>query len=106
MSTRTCVVALTVCGVSDLAAVPLLGVIGIAVGILGLLTLVAAFGLARGATGARPLALGTRTVDGLAAVPGLFVASGAETAAAAVTVVLSALTIGLMTLGQHAVRTA
>jgi len=113
MNTRITVAVLAICAVSDLAAVPLLigsddapvG-LGLAVGVLGVLTLVAALGLARGSRWARPLAIGTRSVDALAAIPAFGSATGAETAAAVVTVVLSVLAIGLVALGQHALRTA
>src|SRR5690349_23488054 len=105
MNTRVAVAVLALCAVSDLAAVPLLigsddapAGVGIAVGVLGLLTVVAATGLARGARWARPLAIGTRSVDVLAAIPAFAGSTGTETAAAVVTVVLSVLALGLVTL--------
>ena len=113
MNIRVPVAALVVCAVSDLVAVPMLmgseqvpAAAGVGVAVLGLLTLVAAFGLARGAGWSQGLALGTRLVDIAAAAPALVAAGdGAETAAAAVTVALSVLTIGLLLRhDRHAMR--
>ena len=98
------VLALVVCAVSDLAAAPLLigsddapAGTGIAIAVLGVLTLLAAVGVARSAGWANPLALGTRVLDVVAAVPALFAGLDvAETSAAVVTVLLSLATIALL----------
>jgi hypothetical protein len=108
MNSRISVVTLVVCAVSDLAAVPLLDA-GIAVGIaaLGLITLGTAVGVGRGARWGRPLALGTRAVDAVAAIPAVAAADGAQAAAGAVTVALSLLTIALLLRrDEGSVRTA
>jgi len=96
-------VALVVCAISDLAAVPLLfdsendlAAIAVTVGVLGVLTLISVLGIARGAGWGRPLAFGTRAVDALAAIPAFGATAGAQTAAAAVTVGLSSVTIWLL----------
>lgn len=114
MGTRACLAALVVCAVSDLAAVPLLfdsddnlAGVGIAVGVLGVLTLVSVLGIARGAGWGRPLAFGTRAIDALAAIPAFGAAAGAQAAAAAVTVGLSSVAIWLLVRErQSATRTA
>jgi len=113
-SHKTSIAVMVLCAVSDLVAVPLLlgdddlAPFGVAVAVLGVLTLVAAYGLAVRAGWARPVALGTRAVDAVAAVPALFVGAGAaETAAASVTVALSLVAIALvLRVDRSAVRTA
>lgn len=113
-SHKTSIAVMVVCAVSDLAAVPLLlgdddlTPIGVAVAVLGMLTLVAAYGLAVSAGWARPLALGTRAIDAVAAVPALFAGpGGAETVAASVTIALSLVAIALvLRVDRSAVRAA
>jgi hypothetical protein len=111
----TSVATLAVCAVSDLVAVPLLvrsddalTVVGAGVGVIAVLTIVAAFGLRRGAGWGRPLAFGTRGADILGVIP---IAAGgagaAETSAATATVVLSLVAIAaLLRLGGRAAQTA
>ncbi|HEX3622574.1 MAG TPA: hypothetical protein VHT97_09680 [Acidimicrobiales bacterium] len=95
-STKPAVVALVACALSDLAAVPLLlgrtdvpAVVGILVGVLGILTVVAAVGVARNARWAGRLAVATRLIDLSIAAPGLAVSGHAPALAAWVTVALS-----------------
>lgn len=107
------VTVLAVCAASDLAAVPMLlsgddrppAAIGVLVGVLGLLTAVAAVGVARGRHHARTLAAATRVIDLASAAPAIGV-GGAAAGAAVVTVVLSvlalvALTLTRATAGKH-----
>ena len=104
MDTRKAsVVALTLCALSDVAAVPLVvgsdvaAGVGVGVAVIGVLTLIAAFGVSRGARWSRPLALGTCVLDILGVIP---VAAGGAgvgaTSAAAATVVLSSVAIALV----------
>lgn len=94
---KASVAVLVLCAVSDLAAAPLLigsddvpSGIGVGVAAIALLTLLAAVGISRGAGYGRPLALVTRAVDVLGAVPLLAGGQAASVnAAAAVTVALS-----------------
>jgi hypothetical protein len=94
-------VALALCALSDLGAVPLLvstkggppAAIGVLVAALGVLTAAAAFGLARKTRWARSLAWMTRIVDGLAALPAVGAGNGTESVAAAVTILLSVIAI-------------
>lgn len=101
-TTRPLAIALWLCAISDLAAVPLLmgtddvpAALGVVVAVLGLLTGAAAVGVGRGAAWARPIAWATRAVDLTLALPGV-VAGGAATAAAGVTVGLSVVAIVLL----------
>lgn len=95
-SPKSAVVALALCAVADFAAVPAVlsesdssapvaFVAGAAV-LLGVLTVWAAAGIARGHSWAVPLALVTRAVDVVAALPGL--GAGPGPAAAVVTVLV------------------
>jgi hypothetical protein len=115
VNTRLSVAALAVCAVSDLAAGPLLlgsddvpSGVGVGVAVLGLLTLVAAFGISRATRWSRPLAFGTRALDVAAALPALVADnSSAETSAAGITLALSILTMGLLLRhDQHTMHTA
>lgn len=94
--TKPAVILLAVCAASDLLAVPpLLGdepFIAVLTGVLGILTIVAAVGLARGASWAKPLALGSRALDILTAVPG-FAAEMPAPVIVSVVIVLSLVTI-------------
>jgi len=105
MNTRqAAVVALALCGVSDLAAAPLLlgsndvpSGVGIGVIAIAVLTLLAARGISRGIGYARPLALITRAIDVLALIP--LLAGGQEAsvyAAGATTVALSVVAVALV----------
>lgn len=95
-STKLAVIALALCALADLAAAPALigeadsdGALvaaGVAAMLLGLLTAVATVGIARGLAWAVPLALVTRTLDVVAALPGL--GAGPGPAAGVVAVVL------------------
>lgn len=102
-STKPAVFALAVCALSDLAAVPLIlgsddapAIVGALVGILSVLTLVAAVGLARNATWGRRLAVATRVADVAAALPAVTAATGVTIVAAVVTIVLSLATLVLL----------
>jgi hypothetical protein len=98
------VVALALCAVSDLGAVPLLvstkdgppAAVGGLVAVLGVLTAAAALGLARNATWARPLAWTTRVADLVAALPAAGAGEGIAVAAGTVTIALSAIAIVLL----------
>ncbi len=95
-STKPAVVALALCAVADFAAVPAvlsesdsdasLALVAGAALLLGLLTVWATVGVARGKSWAVPLAVVTRAVDVVAALPGL--GAGAGPAAAVVTVMI------------------
>jgi uncharacterized membrane protein (UPF0136 family) len=95
-SSKSAVVALALCAVADFAAVPAVlsesdsgapvALVAGAAVLLGLLTLWAAAGIARGQSWAVPLALTTRALDVVAALPGL--GAGPGPAVAVVTVVL------------------
>jgi len=96
------VILLATCAVSDLAAAPLLlgdhrhipTAIGIVVIVLAVATGASAIGMAKGLPKARPVAVATRILDGLGALPAFFVGPGAgPVAAAAVTVLLSVATL-------------
>jgi hypothetical protein len=102
---KPAVVLLVLCGLSDLAAVPLMlggrdaPPAGIAVGavVFAVASLVAAVGLTRGERWARPLGIGSRALDLLATIPAAFgAASAGLAAAAAVTGALSVAAIVLM----------
>ena len=94
--TKPAVIALVLCALADLAAAPALisgsdsdapmTLLGVGVIAFGVLTLFAAFGIARLKGWAIPLALVTRVVDALAALPGLGAGSGP--AAAVITIVI------------------
>jgi hypothetical protein len=103
MNTRVAVIALVVCAISDLAAVPLIvgsddapAGVGVTVAALGVITLVAAYGVGTRTRWGSPVGIGTRIIDILAAIPVLGDAVGAEKVAASVTIVLSLVTIGLL----------
>jgi hypothetical protein len=94
-SHRPIAAVLAVCALSDLAAVPLVAgddgpgvAVGVVVGLLGVLTAVAAASHLRGRRPARTLATSTRVVDLALSLPGL-AAGGAVAGASAVTVALS-----------------
>ena len=101
-STKPAVTALGLCAAADLVAAPafLAGVnsedsmtlLAVGVAVLGLLTAVAAFGIAQGKRWAVPVALVTRVVDVLGALPGLGAGPG-PAAAVATIVVLSAVAV-------------
>jgi hypothetical protein len=84
--------------------------VGIGVAVLAVLTLLAAVGVGRRSGWGRPLALGTRVLDIVGAVPAVGAGAGAgagATSAAVVTVVLSIVAIVLvLRVDRHAVRTA
>ena len=95
---KAAIVLLGACAVSDLAAVPLLlgdtdhipAAAGVRVAVLGFLTVAAAVGIARRTPRARGLALSTRIVDIISALPACAAGAGAGVVAAAlVTVVIS-----------------
>lgn len=105
LPTKPAVVALALCALADLAAAAaLIGgsvadgpvvAAGVAALVIGLVTAASAVGIARGVRWAVPLALVTRAVDVLAALPGL--GAGPVAAAAVVTVVvLSAVAVVLV----------
>ncbi len=104
-STKPAVTALALCAVADLVAAPALiaggdseasmTAVGAGVAVLGVLTVLAAIGVAQGRSWAVPLALVTRIFDVVAALPGL--GGGPGPAAAVVTItVLSAVAIVLV----------
>jgi hypothetical protein len=102
-STYSATVPLSICAFSDFVAVPLLlgtknvpTVVGILVGVLGLLTLVATVGVARHAHWAARLAIVTRVVDTAAATPALAASSGMPVIAAVVTIALSITALALL----------
>jgi hypothetical protein len=98
------VVGLALCALSDLAAVPLLvstkggppAPFGALVAALGVLTAAAAMGLARNARWARSLAVTTRIVDVLAALPAIAAGNGTEVLAGTVTMTLSVIAISFL----------
>lgn len=110
--TKRAVIALVLCALADLAAAALLAesdseasmtLVGVGVMAFGVLTLLAAYGISRLKSWAPPLALVTRVVDCLAALPGLGVGLGP--AAAVVTIViLSAVSIIFVVKVRHAGR--
>jgi hypothetical protein len=101
---RATIVRVGACAVSDLAAVPLLlgaddipAAVGGLVALLGMVTAAAAIGIARRHTWSRHLAVTTRIIDLVFAVPAFTAGAGAgPVAAAAVTVALSVSAIGLL----------
>ena len=94
--TRRAVIALGLCALADFAAAPaLMGASGadgpmrflaIAVLGLGILTVIAAVGLARGRSWAAPLAVVTRVIDVVGALPGIGAGLGPAAAVVAVLV--------------------
>jgi len=93
---KPAVILLALCAATDLvAAVPLLAmsgsdgppiIVGLSTAFFGVLTLIAAIGIARDASWARPLAIVTRSLDVLGALPGLGGGVGPAVAIGAVTV--------------------
>ena len=105
-STKPAVVALALCAMADLAAVPalvaesdgdapVLLVGGLAL-VFGALTAWAAVGIARRSSWAVPLALVTRTFDVAAALPGLGAGPGA--AAAVITLIVLSVVAAVLVL--------
>ena len=96
-STKRAVVALVLCALLDTAAGPVilaeaepgeaLSALAFLILALGVLTAIAAAGIARGRGWAIPLALVTRAVDVLGALPGLGAGPGPTAAVIAVTVI-------------------
>ena len=109
-ASKPAVIALALCAAADLLAAPALiagggddgarTVVGIATAVLGILTVAAAVGLARGASWAKPLAVATRALDVLSALPGLG-AGAAEAVAIGVVTVLSIAAIVLVLRVDH-----
>ncbi len=97
-SLRTPVALVGLAAALDLAAAPFFlagedASVGVVALVLGILTLGAAIGLWRGARWARPAAIATRAVDGLLALPGVFVGGLGAGLLAGVAVLLSAAAI-------------
>ncbi len=104
-STKPAVIALALCALADFVAAPALiagagsevsmTAVGAGVALLGVLTVLAAIGITRSRSWAVSLALVTRVIDVLAALPGL--GAGIGPAAAVVTItVLSAIAVVLV----------
>ena len=99
---KPAVILLAVCAAVDIISAPPLllasgeggppAILGWLTLVLGVLTAVAAVGMARGAAWAKPLALGGRAVDILSALPGLGAGAGPALIVGAVTI-LSIVTI-------------
>jgi hypothetical protein len=112
--TKPAVIALALCAALDFIAAPALlaasgsdgppAIVGITTGLFGILTVIAAVGLARGRAWAAPLAIVVRAIDALTALPGLGQGAG-PAVAVAVTVVLSAVAIVLVVRARRAIRT-
>ena len=78
---KSAVALLALCAAADLtAAIPLLAmsgpdgppiIVGLSTALFGVLTVIAAVGIARDASWGRPLAVATRALDVLGALPGL-----------------------------------
>jgi hypothetical protein len=100
--TKPAVILLAICAVADIVSTPPLLLasgddgppiwLGVVTGVLGVLTAVAAFGVARRAPWAKPLAEAGRVLDVLSAAPGLAAAMPAPIIVSAV-IVLSVITI-------------
>lgn len=100
--TKPAVVLLTICAIADIVSTPPLLLasgndappvwLGVLTGVLGVLTGIAAFGVARRAHWAKPLAQAGRALDVLTALPGLAAAMPAPIIVSAV-IVLSVVTM-------------
>ena len=112
---KRAVVLLTVCAVVDMVSVPGILAAGddgpgawmaVVNGLIGVLTAMAAFGLARGAPWAKPLAIGGRVVDALTAVPGLGAAMPAPVIVSVVIVISVAAIVAVVRAGRVGRTTA
>ncbi len=93
------VALLGLAGIIDIGAAPFIAgeeaFVAVVVAVLGVVTLAAAYGVARGAGWARGVGMATRIIDGLLALPAVFLGGLAALGAGVVVLVSAAAVVAL-----------